>query len=140
ARTLSMDQCRYCQGPIDQATGICRRCGQITPADQFEYSSPFSSNHAMYDGRCPRCGEETIPGQHFCRRCGLSLPLPGAHQEGQLVALPVGAQEHQAGGMTNGAYAFQASPGATTAWWESPTQPVITTSSDTSAASQARHR
>ncbi len=62
------------------------------------------------------------------------------YQEDQLVALRVGAQEHQAGGMTNGAYPFQASPGSTTAWWESPTQPVITTGSDTTAPARALHR
>ncbi len=42
--------------------------------------------------------------------------------------------------MANGAYPFQASAGSATAWWESPTQPVITTGSDITAPSRALPR
>lgn len=135
-----MDQCAYCPGPLDQATGICRRCGRHTPHDSFDQAPPLAFNQPAPDGHCPRCGEATIPGQHFCRRCGLALPAHSNQPQGQLIAQPVGVRGAEAETLDGSAPPFQRTPGSPGAWWETPTLPVITTHPDEARPSRAARR
>ncbi len=120
-----MERCSFCHGPRDQATGICRRCGRISPTDPFEQTAPVILPHLSPEHHCPRCGEETIPGQHFCRRCGLALPVPAASSAAGGAAQPVGVRAGRGSTVTDDTSASPTLPGARGAWWESPTQPVI---------------
>src|SRR5262249_15050854 len=86
-----------------------------------------------------RCSEETIPGQRFCRRCGLALPTGPGQPEGQVVAQFVGARVSEAAG-ANDASNLRTLPGTTGSWWETPTQPVITTNAEGAAAPNGRGR
>lgn len=135
-----MHQCTFCQGPVDQATGICLRCGQQSPDDLFAQSTSVALPQATPDRRCPRCGEATIIGQRFCRRCGLSLPLLPSQQEGQLIGLPVGARGSEAGAMADSARPFQPLPGSTGSWWVTPTLPFINTNAENTAPSRMLKR
>jgi len=131
-----MDQCTFCQGPVDQATGICRRCSQKSPDDLFDQSTSVALPQATPDRRCPRCGEATIIGQRFCRICGLSLPaLPG-----QLIGLPAGAKGSEAGAMADSARPFQPLPGSNGSWWVTSTVPFITTKPENTAPSRVLKR
>jgi aryl-phospho-beta-D-glucosidase BglC (GH1 family) len=135
-----MHQCTCCQGPVDRATGICRRCGQKSPDDLFDQSTSVVLPQVTPARRCPRCGEATIIGQQFCRRCGLSLfALPG-QQEGQPIALPAGARASEARAMADSAPPFQPLPGSTGSWWETPTLPFISTKSENTAPSRVVKR
>jgi aryl-phospho-beta-D-glucosidase BglC (GH1 family) len=130
-----MDQCTFCQGPVDQATGICLRCTQKSPDNLFDQPTSVVLPQVTPDRRCPRCGESTIPGQRFCRRCGHSLPsLPGQH-EGQLIELPAGTKQREARprrGDPRGRPVWQEGS-STGSWWETSTLPLITTISENTA-------
>src|SRR5260221_7742074 len=136
-----MHQCTFCQGPVDQATGICRRCGQKSPDHLFAQSTSVALPQAMPDRRCPRCGEATITGQRFCRRCGLSqLSLPG-QREGQLIGPPAGARGSEAGAMAGSARPFRPLPESTGSWWETSTlQDINTNAKDTAPSRMLKRR
>src|SRR6266700_361088 len=135
-----MHQCTFCQGPVDQATGICRRCGQKSPDHLFAQSTPVALPRATPERRCPRCGEATITGQRFCHKCGLSLPsLPGQH-EGQLIGPPAGARGSEAGAMAGSARPFRPLPESTGSWWETPTLQDINTNAKNTAPSRMLKR
>jgi len=48
-----MDQCTFCQGPVDQATGICRRCSQKSPDNLFDQPTPVALPQATPESACP---------------------------------------------------------------------------------------
>src|SRR6266702_2422993 len=135
-----MHQCTFCQGPVDQATGICRRCGQKSPDHLFAQSTPVALPRATPERRRPRCGEATITGQRFCHKCGLSLPsLPGQH-EGQLIGPPAGARGSEAGALAGSARPFRPLPESTGSWWETPTLQDINTNAKNTAPSRMLKR
>src|SRR5215831_16112027 len=111
-----MHQCTFCQEPVDQATGICRRCSRNSPDNLFDQTTSVVLPRVKPDRRCPRCGEATIIGQRFCRICGLTLPSLHCQQEGQLTRLPAGS-----------ARPFHLLPGSNGSWWETSTLPNINT-------------
>src|SRR5215472_3485206 len=123
-----MDQCIYCHGPVDQAAGTCLRCSQKSPGNQRDQPTSIVLPRVAADRLCSQCGEATIIGQRFCRKCGLTLTLPWLpdQQEGQLIELHAGAKESNVrpsrsdprgrpkGGVVRGS------------WWETSTLPLIT--------------
>jgi aryl-phospho-beta-D-glucosidase BglC (GH1 family) len=129
-----MEPCTFCQGPRDQATGICRRCGRISPDDPFD-TAPVIVPPVSAESHCPRCGEETIAGQHFCRRCGLALPAVAHPPADQEMALPVGARSGRGSTVPDNTSASPTLPGSRGAWWESPTLPVINARGEDTPAS-----
>src|SRR5215467_680790 len=93
-----MDQCIYCQGPVDQATGTCLRCSQKSSGNQRDQPTSIVLPRVAADRLCSQCGEATIIGQRFCRKCGLTLTLPSLpdQQEGQLIELHAGTKTSRA--------------------------------------------
>ena len=69
-----MDRCLFCQGEVDGATHLCRRCGRVQPA-QFA-TTLLDSPTLPLTVRCPDCGN-LLPAQaQFCGTCGRKLALP----------------------------------------------------------------
>lgn len=82
-----MERCIFCQGEIDQARGICLRCGQAQPTKVGAVALAAASAPII---RCPKCGEGVPSGARFCPTCGQpfvnpapSVPaIPGAASNG----------------------------------------------------------
>ena len=70
-----MDQCIFCQGLLDPASGRCRSCGRAQPAKGGVAVRPAASVTTI---RCTRCGEEAPGAARFCPTCGQSF-VPAAH-------------------------------------------------------------
>lgn len=129
-----MEPCIFCQGSTDPISGICLRCGRVAQDDLGEPTTPLSLYHAPSESQCPRCGEATIAGQQFCRKCGLALAALFSQPADQLVGQFVGAQREEAQALSDSTQTFPTTPNASGSWWESPTLPVVQTTARTSAS------
>ncbi len=128
-----MESCIFCEGPIDPASAICRRCGRVAQRGLFDSSKPATlydmPDEMPSESRCPRCGAPTITGQRFCRQCGVALTTFPTQPERQLVGQPARSTGGEAEALSSSAQAFPALPGAGGSWWETPTLPVVQASS-----------
>lgn len=130
-----MESCIFCQGPKDPISGICLRCGRVAQDDLNEPTTPLPLYHASSESQCPRCGEATIAGQRFCRKCGLALAALSGPPADQPVEQLVGAKREEAQALSNTTQMFPTPPGSSGSWWESPTLPVAQTNTRSMASS-----
>ncbi len=133
-----MEQCPFCQGSLDEATGICRQCGRATLATLAVSATP---NQAMPESRCPGCGEEVIERQRFCRKCGLALTALAGQQKNERIEYPIEPDWSEAETPPDGARAFEPDSHYASPWSEAPTLPAFRTGAvSTRSAAVPRRR
>lgn len=70
-----MELCTFCQGAVDTASGTCRSCDRVRPADVATALLDTSSQ----TGKCSKCKAKIPKHAHFCPSCGQSAknaPIP----------------------------------------------------------------
>jgi aryl-phospho-beta-D-glucosidase BglC (GH1 family) len=135
-----MNWCPSCQGPVDQATGICQQCGRVAQDNLVHTQTAVQLDQISSEGSCPTCGEATIANQRFCRRCGQALTITSSLPEDLSPTLYVGEDWSEAEALLSTPYTPQSASYQHDPWSESPTLPAIQSSVATSTRPSASRR